>query len=84
MGTGQEGLVGTGQEFVGHRTGESGGHSTGDSPGFGQPRHVKEMVSVQRQLKKLQCSLLFTLDPKGMSDTKDDLKINIAQNIEEN
>lgn len=42
------------------------------------------MVSVQRQLKKLQCSLLFTVDPKGMSETKEDLKINIAQNIEEN
>lgn len=42
------------------------------------------MVSVQRQLKKLQCSLLFTPDPKGMSDTKEDLKTSIVQNIEEN
>lgn len=42
------------------------------------------MVSVQRQPKKLQYSLSLTPDPKGVSDTKEDLKINIAQNIEEN
>lgn len=64
----QEDLVGTGQEIL----------KDSDSLGMGRKWWVCKD-------SPRNCNILsFTPDPKGVLDTKEDLKINIAQNIEEN